>query len=425
MKPLWAMGRPAIVPVLSGLLLIGLAARPSPEAARSAGPDKKAPAGKEAGKNQAQPDVPAVPDGTTEQLIQFLDTLSRVQPPARDPKTIQEFSRKVGAAALQAAEKVLAQKPNQEQAGYAVNVKLEVLAMLDQSGDKEAFAKLEAFPAELQKLGWPQLARPANGVLLQARLARAQGATVEDAKKLMEDINKHLATGPLVPADTALAVSAALAAERVDRFGLAARAYQDFAKPFSASKEGPMAAFGAKLEGAARRLALLGKPLELQGVTVDGKPLDWARYRGKVVLVVFWATWCGPCRVEIGNVLRNYEAYHDKGFDVVAVSMDLNKPDLESFLAENKLPWTVLYDQALRTDGADNTMDTRYGIITIPELILVGNDGKVVSMEVRGQALGRQLQKLFGPAKGSGPKAAKPGTVGDPGEAKPGKIGGD
>ena len=425
MKPPSPARRRAIALVLSGLLLIGSAAWPLARAARSAEPGTKAPAAKKDAKKPIAPDLLPVPDGTPEQLIQFLDKLSQIEPPARDPKTIQEFSRKVGAAALQAAEKILAKKPNQEQAAYAVNVKLEVLAMLDQSGQKEAFVKLQAFPAELQKLGLPELARPANGVLLQARLARAEGARVEILKQLVEDIRKHLSAGPLDPADTSLAVSAALAAEKVDRAGLAANAYGSFAKAFAASKDDRMRAFGAKLQGAARRLTLLGKPLELQGVTVDGKALDWTRYRGKVVLVAFWATWCGPCRVEIGGILKNYEAYHDRGFEVVAVSMDLKKPDLESFLSENKLPWTVLFDQALRTDAADNTMDTRYGIITIPELILVGSDGKVVSMDVRGPGLGRELEKLLGPPEPSKPKTAKASGPGKAGKVKQGKTGRD
>ena len=425
MKSLSLARRRAIIPVLSELLLIGLSAWPTARVAWSAEPDKKAPAATGAGKKQEPPDLLPIPDGTPEQIIQHLEKLSQMEPPARDPKTIEEFSRKVGAAALQAAEKILAKKPNPEQAAYAVNVKLEVLAMLDQSGQKDAFAKLQAFPAELQKLGWPQLARLAGGVLLQARLARAEGAGAEDLKKLVEDIRKHLAAGPLDPADSGLAVSAALAAERVDRAGLAVKAYEDFAKVFSASKDDRMKAFGVKLQGAARRLTLLGKPLEVRGVTVDGKPLDWAQYRGKVVLVAFWATWCGPCRVEIGNILKSYEAYHDKGFEVVAVSMDLKKPDLESFLAENKLPWTVLYDQALHTDAADNTMDTRYGIITIPELILVGSDGKVVSMDVRGRGLGRELAKLLSPPESPKPKAAKASEPAKAGKAKQGKTGGD
>ena len=213
----------------------------------------------------------------------------------------------------------------------------------------------------------------------------------------MEDIKKFLAAAPLEPQDSELAVGAALAAERVDRAGLAVKAYEDFAKLFSASKDERMVRFGAKLQGAARRLALQGQPMEIQGVAPDGKAFDWAQYKGKVVLVAFWATWCQYCRVELGNILKNYEVYHDKGFNVVAVSMDQAKDDLVGFLAENKLPWTVLYDQALHTDAADKTMDTYYGIITLPELILVGSDGKVVSMSVRGPALGRELARLLGP----------------------------
>ena len=97
------------------------------------------------------------------------------------------------------------------------------------------------------------------------------------------------------------------------------------------------------------------------------------------------------------------------------------KAELTSFLAENKLPFIVLYDQALYSDTADKTMDTRYGIITLPELILVGKDGKVVSISVRGPALGRELAKLLGPVESPEPKAedAKEPKAAD---AKPAKT---
>ncbi len=349
------------------------------------------------GKTEGKPDPFAVPDGTPEELVKYLERIGRMEPPARDEKTVSEFSRKVAGAALKAADKILAAKPKNEQAAFAVNVKVEVLGMLDGLGDKEAFSKLEALPAELQKAGWPKLARFVRGVALQARLMRVGPTDAAEFKKALEEIKKHMSQGPLQDSDADLAINAAMAAENVDRTGLAAAAYEDFGKVFSASEDKRLARLGAKFQGAARRLALVGKPMELEGATVDGKPLVWAKHRGSVVLVLFWATWCRPCRAEIAGIKRYYDAYHTKGFDVVAISVDEEKDQLESFLAENRFPWTVLYDRALERVDKDQTMGTKYGVIPIPELILVGKDGNVVSENVRGRALGRELEKLLGP----------------------------
>ena len=68
--------------------------------------------------------------------------------------------------------------------------------------------------------------------------------------------------------------------------------------------------------------ALLGKPLDVEGIKIDGKKLDMSKYQGKVVLVDFWATWCGPCRAEIPNIKENWDKHHDDGFDVIAISVD-------------------------------------------------------------------------------------------------------
>ena len=129
-----------------------------------------------------QPDAFAVPDGTPEEIIKYLQKLGEMMPSAQDPKTLAEFSKRVGTAAIEAVEKILAGKPNEQQAAYAMRVKLEVLGMLDRFGDKQAFAKLQSFPGELEKLGWPKLARLAGGVLLQTRLARAEAAGAEPFK---------------------------------------------------------------------------------------------------------------------------------------------------------------------------------------------------------------------------------------------------
>ena len=82
--------------------------------------------------------------------------------------------------------------------------------------------------------------------------------------------------------------------------------------------------------------ALVGKPFQFSGVTVDGQPLDLSRYQGKVVLIDFWATWCGPCREEMPNIFANYQQHYKDGFEVIAVSVDQDLEALSEFVTKDE-----------------------------------------------------------------------------------------
>jgi thiol-disulfide isomerase/thioredoxin len=155
---------------------------------------------------------------------------------------------------------------------------------------------------------------------------------------------------------------------------------------------------GEGMAGMLRRLGLVGNEMEIRGTNLDGQAFDQKTLDGKVVLVDFWATWCGPCIAEMPNVLAAYEKYHDKGFEVVGISLDTDRDALEAFLKEKEIPWTILFEQP-EGPGWQHPLAAYYGITGIPTVILVGRDGKVVSMDVRGEKLGEELAKIFKDAK--------------------------
>jgi thiol-disulfide isomerase/thioredoxin len=152
----------------------------------------------------------------------------------------------------------------------------------------------------------------------------------------------------------------------------------------------------ANLAGMLRRMKLMGQPMEISGKTLDGKEIDWDSYRGKVVLVDFWASWCGPCRAELPNVLRLYKAYHDKGFDVLGISLDETQQAAVKGVKDANIPWPSIFPENEEERRWNHPLVRHYGIGGIPMAILVDQEGNVVHMQARGENLATELQRLLG-----------------------------
>lgn len=145
-----------------------------------------------------------------------------------------------------------------------------------------------------------------------------------------------------------------------------------------------------KIAGIKMLAELQTKPLDLKFKAVDGREVDLAQLRGKVVLIDFWATWCGPCVAELPNVIKAYDKLHAKGFEIIGISLDQDKAALEAFVKEKGMAWPQYFDGK----GWENEISTRYGIASIPAMWLVNKKGIVTSTEARG-ALEATVEKLL------------------------------
>jgi thiol-disulfide isomerase/thioredoxin len=147
---------------------------------------------------------------------------------------------------------------------------------------------------------------------------------------------------------------------------------------------------GKKAAGALRRLELVGKSLSLKGPGVRNEPIDVTQLKGKSVLVVFWATWAEPVKRDLPELIKVYQKYRAGGFEIVGVSLDNDRADLDQFLKENPLPWPQIFEPG----GMESRLSTEFGIISLPTMILVDAQGKVVNRNIRTAAeLDRQLEK--------------------------------
>ncbi len=123
----------------------------------------------------------------------------------------------------------------------------------------------------------------------------------------------------------------------------------------------------------------VGKPLDIRFTALDGREVDLTKLRGKVVLVEFWSTTCGPCVAEMPAVKATYEKLHSRGFEVVAISLDDKESALRRFIKEKELPWPQHFDGK----GWENKFAMQYGIFSIPTMFLVDKRGNLRDTEPR------------------------------------------
>lgn len=135
----------------------------------------------------------------------------------------------------------------------------------------------------------------------------------------------------------------------------------------------------------------VGDEMKIAFTDIKGVEVDLEKMKDKVILVDFWATWCGPCVAEMPNVIAAYETYHEKGFEVVGISLDQDKSALEAFITDKKMPWPQYFDGK----GWENELAQHFGISGIPATFLVGKGGKIVASNLHGPELEAAIEKAL------------------------------
>jgi thiol-disulfide isomerase/thioredoxin len=350
-----------------------------------------------------------IPDGDAATLHKYLQKLAGTSPEGATEEEQAAFSVKALNTLVQAADRLLAAKPNEEQLVDAYNYKLQglqALVALEQPAARKQYdaAMNQARASKLgavKVLGWENFISD-----------RTQNWTDLDAnarKAFRDEILKQIEVGGADVLDVSIIQVTARQLEFEDD-AFVAKLLEESLPLFkkSTDKDVAQALQEANFEGLLRFFKLPGNELEIKGDLLGGGELDWKSYRGKVVLIDVWATWCPVCRQEMPHVMEAYRAYHDKGLEVLGVSLDESVEDAKKYIKDTHLPWDNMLQQDPKQRYFNHPLVRHYGISAIPVSILVGKDGRVITTHARGEKLRSELAKLFGEpgARTDAPKQA-------------------
>lgn len=334
-----------------------------------------------------------VPEGATAQeLMKFIGSVKQ-----KRGRTMESVT-KAATAAVAGAEAIRKLKDVPEALQLAaIREEISALSFLSQRNPAMK-AKMTSLMKELENSSNPTLARLGKMEAFKSKIASAARGTEEEQLAIIGEFKKLVGDKGIDRESYSLGSN--LARSLSSNTELAASFYDQLADMMLASKDEAIKARAENTRGAARRMRLMGNEMEITGTTTTGEEFDWASYRGKTVLVDFWASWCGPCRAEVPNMKEQLALYGEQGFAIVGINLDNSLDACEKYVAQENLDWPNLFSKKDGEQGWNNPLVQYYGVSGIPTAILVDKEGKVVSLRARGQELNRLLKELLGEPQG-------------------------
>lgn len=295
-------------------------------------------------------------------------------------------------AIIDAAGRVEASDANEKLKGIASEKKLQWLHAISMEDD--APEKIEAAVKAARPLldhEREEVRQWAQFIVLEADTLDVDDLEIEKVPPLLERLDEYFAEARLGDEHLRLASATIHAVNRIDVEDREDY-FQRFGEQFQRSSSRKLASYGKKLQGDSGSSAmegLVGKPLEIKGQTGLGTPIDWASYRGRYVLVDFWATWCGPCMRAAPDIRALYDRHHEQGFDVVGVNLDRDAEALAKYLDKENPPWVnVVGDDA---KGLAEELNIR----GIPALLLIDKEGNVIAASHSVSDIASKLKKAL------------------------------
>ena len=217
-------------------------------------------------------------------------------------------------------------------------------------------------------------------------MGRAQAGQFDEALKRFRELMQGIGQNEQEEFAASFADNLATAAITAGEFGIAREVYTALLSRFSDSPN-----LRQKVQRDLKRLDKIGKPApSFTSEDINGKAVRLDAYRGKYVLIDFWATWCAPCIGELPRLQAAYRTYHDAGFAIIGVSLDESKTAVVDFARARNLPWPQLHNASGSADLVEG-----FGVSSIPATYLIDPEGTVIRLDLRGKALDEALKRLI------------------------------